>query len=240
LAEISEQSAAAFARDIAAFWESHLGARLLGVYLIGSLAHGGFSPRYSDIDMALIAEHGVEPADLERMRDRAAEIAPAHAAKLSLFWADRAFSIGRFPPLDRLDYLDHLVPLVERERVRPARPTIAEVRAYLAGQPFTSWADGARRFAALATLAPDNHKPYLRALLYPARFVYSWRTGRMASNDDAVDFLNHHAPAGLDADLVARALECRQLASDPDHLFPERATLLRQVAACATLLDEAS
>lgn len=239
MADITEGTARAFARNIAAFWECHLGTRLLGVYFIGSLAHGGFSPRYSDIDMALVAEHGVEPPELERMRERAGALSPAPAAKLSLFWADRAFSIGRFPPLDRMDYLDHAVPLIERQRVSPTRPTIAEVRAYLGGQPFAGWADGARRFATLGELRPEDHKPYLRALLYPARFVYSWRTGAMASNDDAVEFLRGHSPAGLDVGLIKRALECRQQARDPDHLFAERATLLRQVAACARLLAEA-
>jgi len=239
VAEISERSARAFAQGIAAFWEARLGARLLGVYVIGSLAHGGFSGRYSDIDMALVAEGGVAPPDLEAMRAHANALAHDHAAKLSLFWTDRGFSAGRMPPLDRVDYLDHAMPLIERERVRPARPALAAIRAYLAGQPFANWADGARGFSALAALRPEDHKPYIRALLYPARFVYSWHTGRMASNDAAVDFLNTDAPAGLDLDLIGRALACRQQARDPDHLFAERATLLRQIEACATLLAAA-
>jgi len=239
VADVSASSAREFARGIAAFWEQRLGARLLGVYLIGSLAHGGFSPRYSDIDMALTSEDGVGAGDLEAMRAHAAGLSPVHAAKLSLFWTDRGFTIGRFPPLDRLDYLDHAAPLVERARVGPPRPALAEVRAYLAGQPFSGWADGARRFAALAALEPEDRKPYLRALLYPARLVYSWQTGRMGSNDAAVEFLRAHAPDGLDTDLVARALQCRQQARDPDHLFAERATLLRQAEACATLIAAA-
>jgi len=238
VAAITEGSARAFARDVAAFWDDALGTRLLGVYLLGSLAHGGFSPRYSDIDVGLVAEQGVGPDALAQMRERAAASSPEHAAKLSLFWADRAFSIGRFPPLDRVDYVDHAVPLVERERVTPARPGRAEIRAYLGGHPYAGWVDGARKFATLAKLQPDDHKPYIRALLYPARFVYSWRTGAMASNDDAVSFLAEGAPAGLDVALVERALACRQQGRDPDALFAERATLLRQVAACATLLAE--
>ena len=238
MVEITPDSARAFAREIAAFWESTLGTRLLGVYLLGSLAHGGFSPRYSDIDLGLVAEHGVGPDELARMREREAALSPEHAVKLSLFWTDRAFSVGRFPPLDRVDYLDHAVPLAERERVRSARPTTADIRAYLGGQPYANWVDGARKFAALAELRPDDHKPYIRALLYPARFVYSWRTGAMASNDDAVAYLRTQAPPGLDVALVERALLCRQEGRDPDPLFPERGTLLRQVAACATLLAE--
>ena len=45
-----------FSNEVAHLWKHQLGQRLVGAYLIGSLAHGGFSARYSDIDMALIAE----------------------------------------------------------------------------------------------------------------------------------------------------------------------------------------
>ena len=51
--------------------------------------------------------------------------------KVSVFWADRNFSLGRFPPLDRIDYLDHAIALIERERLRPPRPTLDEIRRYL-------------------------------------------------------------------------------------------------------------
>jgi hypothetical protein len=72
----------------------------------------------------------------------------------------------------------------------------------------------------------------MRALLYPARFAYSWTMGLMASNDAAVAWLRPHAPAGLDVELVERALRCRNEDGDPDHLFPERAKLLGQRDAC--------
>jgi hypothetical protein len=58
----------------------------------------------------------------------------------------------------------------------------------------------------------------------------------MGSNDEAVDDLRARRAAGLDVDLVARALRCRQDAADPDMLFPERVTLPAQVAACAAFL----
>ncbi len=178
---------------------------LLGVYLIGSLAHGGFSRRYSDIDVAVVTEAGLTPADFDAMRADAAAISGELAAKLSIFWTDRTFSAGRFPPLDRADYLDHGVALIERERDRRRpRPGLAEVRAYLTGKPFEGWAQGAAQFAALETLEPKSHKPYLRAHLYPARFVYSFMTGRMGSNDDAVEWLKDRAPPGLDVALIAR------------------------------------
>jgi predicted nucleotidyltransferase len=226
-----------FARGIGEFWQRRLEARLLGVYVIGSLAHGGFSARYSDIDMAVLAEGGLSQDDLAAMRAAATALSPPHAAKLSLFWADRAFSMGRFPPLDRVDYVDHAQPVVERERVLPPRPARDDIRAYLRGQPFESWRDGSQKFAAAETLPPGDHKPYIRCLLYPARLMLSWATGCMASNDDAVAFLRTEAPAGLDVDLIERALHCRQAGTDPDALFPARTKLPDQVAVCARVLE---
>jgi predicted nucleotidyltransferase len=233
----ARQAALDFTRRIAGSWRARSGPRLLGTYLIGSLAHGGFNRRYSDIDMAVVADTPLDDAQLDDMRAQGRAIAPDLAAKLSIFWADRDFSTGRFPPLDRVDYLDHAVALMEDERVTPERPSIDEIRAYLRGAPFESWATGARQFAALDTLEPENHKPYLRALLYPARFVYSWTTGRMASNDEAVAFVGEQRPPGLDVELVTRAFDCRSDARDPDGLFPERGALPSQVEACRRLIS---
>lgn len=230
-------AAGRFAEGIAAYWQDRLGSGLLGLYLIGSLAHGGFSRRYSDIDMALVAAEGLTDAMLDEMRAEAARLSPDLAPRLSLFWSDRRFSVGRFPPLDRCDYLDHAAPLVERERVRPDRPSLEEIRAYLSGAPFATWAERAEKFAALDRLEAENHTPYLRAHLYPARFVYSWMTGRMESNDEAVAFVQEAAPAGFDVDLVVRALQCRHDAADPDDLFPARDLLPHQVEACKRLVS---
>jgi len=232
-------AARALAEEVAEFWQDRLGGELLGVYLLGSLAHGGFNRRYSDIDVGLVAEDGLADGMIDEMRAAAHRRAPELAAKLSLFWTDRDFAVGRFPPLDRLDYLDHAVPLYERERIRPPRPALDEVRGYLRGAPFENWAAAAGRFAALAALDPAGHKPFLRAFLYPARFAYSWLTGRMASNDEAVAYLAGHPPAGLDLALIGRALACRHAAADPDGLFADRGRLPAQVEACARLIGGA-
>jgi hypothetical protein len=235
--EPTRAAAIALAEGMASFWSRRLDTRFIGAYLIGSLAHGGFSRRYSDVDMALLVEGGLDSDELAAMRAPAMGLAPDLAPKLSLFWADRGFTMGRFPPLDRVDLIDHAVSLGERDVVRPPRPTLDEVRTYLRGTPFSSWRDGAQKFAAVTSLAPQDHKPYLRALLYPARFVYSWMTGGMNSNDEAVAFTADAAIAGLDLGLIESALSCRRAAADPDPLFGARHLLPRQVEACAALLD---
>ena len=234
--EAAEAAAREFARALCMAWQSALGGSVLGIYCIGSLAHGGFSRRYSDIDMAAIVEEPIAPVVLDAMRAEAAQLSAELAAKLSIFWTDRSFAVGRFPVLDRIDYLDHAVALAERERVVPQRPLLAEVRAYLAGPPFGNWRKDAERFAASDALDPKDRKSYLRALLYPARLIFSWSTGRMASNDDAVAFLAGNAPPGLDVDLIGKTLTCRHANDDPDLLFSARAALLNQVAVCERLI----
>jgi hypothetical protein len=235
--ELAKSAAIEFARNLIRHWHKELGTALLGGYLIGSLAHAGFSRRYSDVDMALITAAGLSPQALDRMRSDAVALSPEWGPKVSVFWADRYFSLGRFPPLDRIDYLDHAVALMERECVRPARPTPEEIRHYLSGGPFTNWADRARSFAAAERLEPNDRKTYLRALLYPGRFCYSWITGLMGSNDDAVAFLSEGHIAELNVGLIARALQCRQTAADPDSLFPARTVLPSQIDACASLFN---
>ena len=169
---VARAAAVDFSRRLVPCLTAALGTELLAVYLLGSLAHGGFSRRYSDIDMALVTEAGLTPQALDRVRTRATALSADWGPKLSVFWADRRFSVGRFPPLDRIDYLDRAVTLVERERLEPARPTLTEIRDYLRGAPFASWADRVRRLAASQTLEPRDRKAYLKALLYPARFCY--------------------------------------------------------------------
>jgi predicted nucleotidyltransferase len=235
----AQLSAARFGRDVALLWQAALDRDLIGAYLIGSLAHGGFSRRYSDIDIAVVTEAGLSPETLDRLRSEAASLSAEWGSRLSVFWTDRCFALGRFPPLDRIDYLDHAVVLRERRRVQPVRPALEEIRRYLADAPFAKWTGEARRFARADILEPKDRKAYLRALLYPARLCYSWMTGRMGSNDEAVAFLHETRPARLDLNLVVSALQCRQADVDPDGLFLERTALLTQVEACAAVLTDA-
>jgi predicted nucleotidyltransferase len=230
-------TAARFANRIVPVWQAVLGPELLGVYLMGSLAHGGFSRRYSDIDIAVITEAGLPTGALDHVRGEVTALSADLGPRLSVFWTDRHFSLGRFPPLDRIDYLDHARTLIEHRRVRPTRPSREEIRRYLADAPFANWRATAQRFATAEVLEPQDRKAYLRTLLYPARFCYSWMTGCMGSNDEAVAFLSEACPDRFDVPLISRALECRQADADPDPLFPARASLPSQVDACMALLS---
>src|SRR4029077_4065301 len=113
--ELARTAAIDFARRLVPHWVESLGTELLGAYLIGSLAHAGFSRRYSDIDMLLVTAAGLSPQALDSVRSEAVALSPDWGPKVSVFWTDRYFSLGRFPPLDRVDYLDHAVVLMECE-----------------------------------------------------------------------------------------------------------------------------
>jgi len=236
--DLAAATAREFAHRLSDRWQAQLGHDLLGVYLLGSLAHGGFSRRYSDIDVAVITEHGLTPGAHDGLKEDAAALSADLGPKVSIFWTDRQFALGRFPPLDRADYLDHAMPLCERERIAPPRPSLEEIRGYLAGTPFTNWIHSAEAFAGSDALAVADRKAYLRALLYPARFVASFMTGKMISNDDAVARLIEFCPSGLDADLIVHALDCRRAAADPDALFPARTQLPGQIAALERFVVE--
>jgi len=238
--DVAAAEARKFAIAVSACWAKNVGDALIGVYLLGSLAHGGFSRRYSDIDIGVVAESGLDAAMLGAMRQMAGEVSAEHAAKLSIFWTNRSFSAGRFPPLDRLDLIDRHVALVERQYVGLPRPMLGDIRAYLVGAPMANWRKAIDAFAAADALAPKDRKSYLRAHLYPARFIFSFMTGAMTSNDDAVAYLARFAPVGLDVDLIRRALAIRLAAADPDELFPERTALPQQFAACAALVAESA
>jgi hypothetical protein len=145
---------------------------------------------------------------------------------------------GRFPPLDKVDYIDHAVPLLESRRVYPARPSLSEIRTYLRAEPFRNWSKEAQFFSALSELTVDHHKRYLRALLYPARFWYSWETAAIGSNERAVSYLQARE-ANIDLDLILRALFCRNQEDDPRSLFSERSKLLHLYDRCEKLIASA-
>jgi hypothetical protein len=185
--------------------------------------------------MALIAEEPLASGELDLVRRKVATHSAPLAARLSLFWTDQYFSVGRFPPLDRVDYIDHAVTLRERRHVCPIRPTLAEIRNYLGAEPFRNWSQQVLRLSALAELTIDDHKSYLRALLYPARFLYSWETGTMGSNDEAVAFLQGRT-SGFDLGLIMGALNCRNQGKDPQPLFSERSKLLQHHDICRQII----
>lgn len=198
------------------------GARLLGAYAIGSLAHGGFTPAVSDVDLALLLADPLARADARRVAALARSAAAAHpdyGPRLSVFWSspgefnhpDRAEVGGRFPALDRLDLVRHGRPLAggdARDRlVPPSRAAVlAASRDYLLG--FVREPARRRLLAGQRRDLPADRKELTRLCLFPARFLYTAATGEAGSNDAAVaHYRARHGEPG--AAIVALALALR-------------------------------
>jgi len=75
--------------ETAESYRNALGERLIAAYALGSLAHGGFSPLVSDIDLGLIVSDPVRLEDAETIQaiaDREkAKGSPLHK-RISVFW----------------------------------------------------------------------------------------------------------------------------------------------------------
>jgi hypothetical protein len=202
-------------RSARALW----GERLIAAYAIGSLAHGGFSPHVSDVDIALVLKdplHDHDAGNVQRICEQVGASREPLADRLSIFWGSTATlsgrgTGGRFPPVDVLDLREH-GRLLEGEDVRSAalapRPRDLVVSgaefAYriLSGPESMAYLQGPEKLAA----APV--RTLTKLSLYPIRFMYTARTGKVGINDEAVaHFLA--TTRGPAADLARRALSWR-------------------------------
>ena len=81
------QAIADYVGLVAEHFKLRLGSSLVEAYKIGSLAHGGFSEIYSDLDVGLILSCQTPPADMDRMIAVAKALDDHYGGKLSIFGA---------------------------------------------------------------------------------------------------------------------------------------------------------
>ena len=123
--------------EAAEAYREALGERLVAAYALGSLAHGGFRPLVSDIDVGLIVSDPPRPDDGDTIQAIAdaekAKGSPLHE-RLSVFWGTPSTlrgqrDGGRFPPLDRLDLIEsgRLLIGCDEERAGLPRPSADEL-----------------------------------------------------------------------------------------------------------------
>jgi hypothetical protein len=235
-AEPSALGEAVLSQALAAFQEA-LGPRLIAAYALGSLAHGGFSPLVSDVDLGLVLDDPFRIKDRFTIRSVASAVraggSPLHQ-RLSVFWGTRAtlqgkMSGGRFPPLDRLDLLEYGRLLAGADaRDALARPGRAELLVAgarfalgtLGGDPDLAdrvkgllmrdkrGDDPVREIRTPALLASRGPRRVTKVVLFPVRFLFTAATGRVGTNALAAE----HYLADPDApagDLVAAAVAWR-------------------------------
>jgi hypothetical protein len=173
------------------------GRRLEAAFALGSLAHGGFAPQVSDVDLALVVRE-VGPATRLRLylvrwiaRRRCG---PGPADRLSVFWGrwsdvHRGAADGvRLPPVDRLDLLEHGRLLAGTDRRAGAVPPTAD-DLVLDGATFTDRLYDDAHVARLRTpadLLAAGARLVTKAVLFPVRFLWTLHTGLAGANADAV------------------------------------------------------
>ena len=199
-----------YALRVAKFFDARLGSVLAEAYQLGSLAHGGFSAVYSDIDIGLLLNCPEPPAGMAEAISAARDLDSSYGKKLSIFWGNPEYHWGRLPVIDRLDLLDHGVPLLRRRHPIFRRPGKAEIQQALLESFERSYRSRLAELGSLTRLETHQRKPYIRNVLYPARLIYTWDKLTVNSNDRAVEYLHEVRPPGLDLEQIDRALACRQ------------------------------
>lgn len=233
----TDQGEAVLAVAVAAC-QAALGSRLVAGYALGSLAHGGFSPLVSDVDLALILRDPPRVSDritIHRVAGAVRARGSTLHERLSVFWGTpstlqgRARG-GRFPPVDRLDLLEHGRLLTGRDaRLGLARPGQAELLeagaefalGYLGGARklpgrLRDWArcgphdgkvlDEIRNSSLLVSRGPRR---LTKIVLFPVRFLFTAATGQVGTNALAAEHYLASAAAPA-AELITAALSWRQ------------------------------
>ena len=116
-----------FVSRIAEPFKARLGVSLVETYKLGSLAHGGFSNIYSDIDVGLLLNCAEPPDEMAALIAEVKTLDGEYGKKLSIFWGNPDFTWGRLPVIDRVDMIDHGVPLLRGIKATFRRPTQDEI-----------------------------------------------------------------------------------------------------------------
>lgn len=112
---------------VAEYFKSRLGGSLVEAYKLGSLAHGGFSNIYSDIDVGLLLNCDEPPTEISAFIAEAKRLNAEYGKKVSIFWGNPEFAWGRLPVIDRVDLLDHGVPVLHGIKPTFRRPMKDEI-----------------------------------------------------------------------------------------------------------------
>jgi hypothetical protein len=231
-----------------------LGGRLLAAYALGSLAHGGFSPLVSDIDLGLIVDdppRAGDPETIQAIADAEKSKGAALSDRLSVFWGTPATlrgerEGGRFPPLDRLDLIENgrLLAGTDARKNLP-RPSAEELvitgaefaLEFLAGVrgpggPPTEGLgsmrpagdDAVEEIRSPEMLLRRGVRRLTKLVLFPVRFLFTAETGRVGTNAAAVA---HYVASDAvpSTPLVANALAWRSAPPNDDSVVAE---LLRE------------
>ena len=203
------------------------GSRLRSVYALGSLAHGGFCPLVSDVDVAVVLTNlgDRDRAQIEALAAGVRQSGAQLAERLSLFWgtedsiAERAPG-GRFPALDRLDLIRHGT-LIAGEDIRAALPEPSYEDLVTGTARFAigmlTQADRRREIVDAQYTAALGPRPASKVALFPVRFLFTARTGLIGENRAAAGHYLAVTPDGPTAELARAGILWRTRWSRADR-----------------------
>jgi hypothetical protein len=226
-----------FIEGISEHFKSRLGTRLVEAYKLGSLAHGGFSEIYSDIDIGLLLNCADPPPEIPTLIAAAKALDTEYGKKLSVFWGNPDFGWGRLPVIDRIDLLDHGVPLLYGFKPSFRRPSKEEIHHEQLQSIERSWKSRLPELSRLKKLEVKDRKPYIRAVLYAARLIYTWDNLAVDSNDRAVEYLHEVRPTGVDLQPIDMALACRNGKCTAEDVFALNTDLNRQCNSAVSYIN---
>lgn len=233
----SEAHAREIVEDVAIRAEQLFGPNLQGVFVIGSLAHGGFSPESSDIDLALIlkqVDSGTALTVAELREDATAHVHTPLSKRVSIFWSDTAHlrhGQGRHMRLGAVDRADLLLSGVcvrgKELSDRSTLPTRDEL--VTEGANFAAEKLDARHLSQSAeTLVAGGARAASKYVLFPVRLLYTLHTGEIGLN--AASAAWYVARGGTSAALVELALVWR------DHGFHDEQQAIHAISVAGDSL----
>ncbi len=191
--------------------QQRLACNLVGVYLRGSLASGGFIPETSDIDVLVVTEHAADEAEFEALAALHRQIATLdhpYAHRIEVAYIDRAalrrFQVGlRHPTLgqgETLEWSEHGSNwILERWTVREHGIVLLGPDPKTLIDPVSSaeicrsvrdrlgdWAEWAQTSDDPDWLLPRSHKAYVVETM--CRALYTLEHGALSSKAQAVSW----------------------------------------------------
>ena len=223
----SNQEIKSLVSDITISVQETFGSSCMSVYIMGSLARGGFSEVASDIDLGIILSGPLQEDDLSNIEEIKSSVVnkyPHINNNVSIFWGtiesiNGVIDAGRYPPFDRLDLIDHALLLsgvdVRDKLIRPMQEEL-EIASAEFSIDYLGNKERINEFLNCKLITNKGAVYVTKTVLFPARFIYLAKTGEIAGNDVSYQYYIDNF-SGSDAELVDSGYQWR-LNSLPKNL----------------------
>jgi len=170
----------------------------LSVFVMGSLARGGFSEAVSDIDLGLVSGKSLSNAKEEFaiIKKQLMQKYPSIKNNISIFYGsvseiNKKEGVFRYPPFDRLDLIKHAL-LVSGDDIRhklivPQKEELLLATADFALDYLTTEVR-INEFKNQELIIGKGLTYFTKTVLFPVRFIYFEKTGKISGNDVSVNY----------------------------------------------------